>query len=117
MGPKDIYLVLYNVFCCAGWSLVCLTAFASVYLDLSLNPTNISDALTHVYFTGGLATLLSISQTSAILEIVHAMFRLVRSPVMVTAMQVGSRIVALVAVVFAPSAQGKLLMVTCVDGV
>jgi Protein tyrosine phosphatase-like protein, PTPLA len=40
------------------------------------------------------------------LEIAHALFRLVRSPVMVTAMQVMSRIVALVAIAYAPAAQG-----------
>ena len=105
MGPKDAYLVLYNVLCCAGWALVCKTAVQSVLSDVAT--ASIFDALANVYFAPNLATLLWYSQMAALLEIMHAMFRLVRSPVMVTAMQVGSRIVALLAIAYAPSAQGK----------
>jgi hypothetical protein len=52
------------------------------------------------------ALWLQVSQTAALMEIVHAAIGFVRSPVMITAMQVMSRIVALVAVVYAPTAQG-----------
>lgn len=44
-------------------------------------------------------------QSAALLEIVHAGLGLVRSPVFVTAMQVGSRIVALHMVSSSPKAQ------------
>jgi very-long-chain (3R)-3-hydroxyacyl-CoA dehydratase len=46
-------------------------------------------------------------QTAALLEIVHAAMGIVRSPVIVTAMQVSSRIFALVAVLYAPTSQSK----------
>ena len=58
-----------------------------------------------------LAFVLTIVQSAAILEIVHAALGLVRSPVFVTTMQVGSRIVALHMLNVSPKAQSKSL--TC----
>lgn len=54
-----------------------------------------------------LATMLTLVQSAAILEIVHAALGLVRSPVFVTMMQVGSRIVALHMINHSPTAQSK----------
>ena len=54
-----------------------------------------------------LGQLLFVTQSAALLEIAHAAVGLVRSPVMVTAMQVFSRIVALVAITFSKDAQSK----------
>lgn len=71
------------------------------------------DALANVYFADGLAMTLFYAQSAALLEIVHAALGLVRSPVLVTAMQVGSRLVALAAVVLSPQAQG---MFVCIYG-
>jgi hypothetical protein len=110
MSPKDAYLIFYNVLCCVGWALVCKTALQSILSDLGAS-IGLLDALAEVYYAPNLANLLWYSQLAALLEIVHALLRLVRSPVMVTAMQVGSRIVALVAIAYAPSAQGKTLFV------
>jgi hypothetical protein len=71
----------------------------------------VTGALASVYGAEGegvvaMETLLWYTQGAALMEIAHAALGLVRSPVAVTAMQVMSRIVALVAVVYAPSAQG-----------
>lgn len=102
MGPKELYLILYNAFCCAGWALVLKLALTTVAQGDSL-----SDSLASVYATEGLATFLTYSQTAALLEIVHAAVGLVRSPVVVTALQVGSRIAALVAINASEDAQSK----------
>jgi hypothetical protein len=60
-----------------------------------------------------LATVLTVVQTAAILEIVHAALGIVRSPVFVTTMQVGSRIVALHMVNNSGMAQSEFIS-TCV---
>jgi hypothetical protein len=116
MNLKDSYLVLYNSLCCAGWALIWLHAVGTLAVGLGSSKLAVGalmEALASVYGggteTGGLAmeTLLWYTQGAALMEIVHALLRLVRSPVVVTVMQVMSRIVALVAVVYAPSAQSK----------
>ena len=94
MGPKDIYLILYNAFCCAGWALVLKMAMTTVITGEG----SLWESLASVYSTEGLATFLTYSQSAALLEILHAAVGLVRSPVIVTALQVGSRIAALWAV-------------------
>ena len=58
-----------------------------------------------------LAYVLTIVQSAAIMEIVHAVLGLVRSPVFVTMMQVGSRIVALHMVNTSPKAQSKSIYI------
>ena len=47
------------------------------------------------------------SQCMALFEIMHALIGIVKSPVLVTTMQVMSRIVALVAIYYSPNAQGR----------
>jgi len=59
-----------------------------------------------MYFIPGLAQTLAIVQLAAILEIIHAAIGIVRSPVFVTSVQVGSRLAALFFVTFSPQAQG-----------
>lgn len=105
MGPKEVYLILYNVCACVGWSVV--LALALKTLAVGIPQDGLTEALSNVYATEGLATFLTYSQTAALLEIVHAALGLVRSPVLVTAMQVGSRIVALIAVNGSIQAQSK----------
>lgn len=107
MGPKDFYLILYNAFCCAGWGLVLKLALTTV-----VQGGDLMDALAKVYSTAGLSDILTYSQSAALMEILHAAFGLVRSPVMVTAMQVGSRIFALVALNSSIEAQSKYEMPT-----
>jgi very-long-chain (3R)-3-hydroxyacyl-CoA dehydratase len=105
MGPKDAYLILYNSLCYAGWATVWSLAVQSVVKDLA--GKGLLAALASVYVAPTLALMLTVSQCAALLEIMHAATGLVRSPVMVTAMQVMSRIVALVAIVYSPAAQCK----------
>jgi very-long-chain (3R)-3-hydroxyacyl-CoA dehydratase len=109
MNPKDLYLVLYNLLCSAGWALIWFHAVRTVVVGLSApappSPEGVLEAFAAVYGPQ-METMLWYTQGAALLEIVHALLRLVRSPVLVTAMQVMSRIVALVAVVYAPTAQG-----------
>ncbi len=124
---KDIYLMQYNAFCCLGWAYVLAlgipTLFQSIVASKSSSGTSYIEALKiaggELYFatpaTAGLAkesspslaTMLTFVQCAAMLEIVHAAVGLVRSPVFVTMMQVGSRIVALHMVTHSPKAQSK----------
>jgi Protein tyrosine phosphatase-like protein, PTPLA len=119
MHPKDAYLVLYNLACCAGWAAIWVAAIRTVLDETELAApltaatldgllSDVSGSLAMVYHQNDVATLLWYTQGAALLEIVHALLRLVRSPVLVTAMQVMSRIVALVAIAYAPAAQGAL---------
>eukprot|EP00211_Chloroparvula_japonica_P003862 CAMPEP_0119130022 /NCGR_PEP_ID=MMETSP1310-20130426/7527_1 /TAXON_ID=464262 /ORGANISM="Genus nov. species nov., Strain RCC2339" /LENGTH=766 /DNA_ID=CAMNT_0007120489 /DNA_START=63 /DNA_END=2364 /DNA_ORIENTATION=- len=78
------YLLAYNLFSCAGWAYILYLAIA----ELSQG----GDASTVWPLV---ATPLTIVQTAAILEIFHALFRIVRSPVVITTIQVMSRIVVL----------------------
>ena len=105
MGPKEIYLILYNLCACTGWFLVLAKALQS--LSVGVPADGLQEALANVYAAEGLADLLFYSQSAALLEIAHAGLGLVRSPLIVTAMQVGSRIVALVAVTYSADAQSK----------
>eukprot|EP00565_Helicotheca_tamesis_P005700 CAMPEP_0185725514 /NCGR_PEP_ID=MMETSP1171-20130828/1749_1 /TAXON_ID=374046 /ORGANISM="Helicotheca tamensis, Strain CCMP826" /LENGTH=756 /DNA_ID=CAMNT_0028393659 /DNA_START=70 /DNA_END=2340 /DNA_ORIENTATION=+ len=106
MGPKDAYLVLYNVGCCLGWSAVAALSIPSVLSSVSSGDlSSISDALAAVYGIEGLATILFWVQTAALLEIVHAAIGFVRSPVVVTFLQVSSRIAAIFAITHSPDSQ------------
>ena len=107
MDAKDAYLVLYNALCCAGWALVWGIAVQSIYTGLAVENLPILEVLSNVYAAENLAFMLTVSQSAALLEIAHAMIGFVRSPVLVTAMQVMSRIVALVALVYSVEAQSK----------
>ena len=104
MEPKDIYLVLYNSACCAGWAVVWLLAVNSV---IQKGLSDVPTALSEVYATPQLGDLLFYVQGAAMLEILHSVLGLVRSPAMVAFMQVSSRIVALVAVTYSVPAQSK----------
>lgn len=106
MGFTDLYLIGYNSACCVGWFMVWCMAVYSVATSVT-SIDSIPTALANVYFFDSLELFLTISQTAALLEIVHALVGFVRSPVVVTFMQVMSRIVALVAVVYSPAAQSQ----------
>jgi len=105
MEPKDLYLVAYNAACCVGWAVVWFLAVSSLFDSVVVQSIPLLEACKTVY--GDVAIWLQISQTAALMEIVHAAIGFVRSPVVITAAQVSSRIGALVAIVFAPTAQGK----------
>lgn len=75
------YLVLYNGALFAGWGYVLYLTYKTV-----LEGGDTTDVYKVVEFP------LKVSQTAAIMEVVHSMVGLVRSPVGITAMQVASRI-------------------------
>lgn len=92
MSPKDMYLVLYNLACMLGWGYALILA------------------LMHLASGGDLAGVwaaqgpwLQAAQWSMALEIVHAATGMVRSPALVTFMQVQSRLNLVFFVLLAPS--------------
>ena len=121
LGPKDLYLIVYNAACCLGWAYVLALGIPSLLASVAASDASLLDALknagSELYFatpaTAGwsdesipsLQFVLTLVQSAAVLEIVHAMVGLVRSPVFVTTLQVGSRIVALHMVNTSPRAQ------------
>jgi very-long-chain (3R)-3-hydroxyacyl-CoA dehydratase len=123
LGMKDLYLIFYNGFCCIGWAYVLFIGIPSFFAAVASSDAPLVDALkaagSSVYFatpaTAGfgdevspsLATVLFYVQSAALLEVVHAAIGLVRSPVFVTTMQVGSRIVALHMISSSPKAQSE----------
>jgi very-long-chain (3R)-3-hydroxyacyl-CoA dehydratase len=108
MGPKEIYLILYNLVLCGGWRIVLLLSVQTLAKGI-LEDGSVVEALSNVYATKGLGLILTFLQTAALLEIIHAGIGLVRLPVIVTAMQVSSRIVALGALNYSPEAQSKVV--------
>jgi hypothetical protein len=107
MGLKDVYLIGYNNACAVGWAMVWVLAVKSVFTGLVLEGLHWKYALANVYAADGVAFMLKYSQMAAVLEIVHAIIGLVRSPILVTTMQVMSRVVALVAILNSVAAQSK----------
>jgi Protein tyrosine phosphatase-like protein, PTPLA len=112
MTPKDGYLVLYNLACCLGWFGVLVVSFLS--LTKNVSSLGIIQALASIYNDDNdtfipMSLLLAITQIAAVMEIIHAAIGFVRSPVMITGMQVSSRLVALFAIYYSTSAQGKLI--------
>ena len=77
----SLYLTAYNLAAAIGWALVLRTVFISY--QAKHTPTVL---WSHV------GDLLVLVQTSAALEMIHSLFRLVRSPFMGTFMQVMSRL-------------------------
>ena len=103
---KDIYLVAYNGTCCAGWAAVKILTVHSLLKNMTCGDgMGLFEADALVYSSPGVAFWLTIAQSAALLKKIHAAVRLVRSPVLVMAMQVMSRIVALVAITYSTEAQ------------
>ena len=107
MSLTDVYLIGYNNVCCVGWAMVWAIAVWSVIVGVVQDKLPVQEVLAKVYSQDGLSTVLLCSQTAALLEIVHAGTGLVRSPVVVTFMQVMSRIVAIIALAYSVEAQSK----------
>jgi len=78
------YLLLYNLASAAGWAFV----FYKVSKSLAAG-----DSGAELWSKVG--TVLTVVQSAAALEIVHSMLRLVRSPLLPTFLQVGSRLAVL----------------------
>jgi len=99
----DAYLVLYNLANCATWSRVLLIALPSIFACRS--PADLLAALAALYALPGLASALWWAQFPAVLEVHHAGLGLVRSPLVVTFLQVLSRIAVLIAIRNSPESQ------------
>ena len=124
---KDLYLILFNNACTTGWGMVWCMAVYALFTHIQMNMnvfrtvsvttsaipslvvSTISNGLRSMYHSNDLlASVLVLSQCMALLEIVHALMGMVKSPVLVTTMQVMSRIVALIAIYYSPNAQSSL---------
>ena len=120
--PKTAYLVLYNYLCFSGWLYVLLVSLLSILHSLSDQSSSFSIALSSIYASSGMRNYFDLPlcdallyvQCAAVLEIVHSAVGLVRSPVVVTTLQVGSRFAALFAIYNSPESQGTLLCVVSV---
>lgn len=84
MAVIKTYLALYNLFAALSWAYT-LYLTASCYFN--------GDTPAETWATIG--WVLKCAQTSALLECLHSLFRLVRSPLLTTLLQVASRIVLL----------------------
>ena len=80
MGPKKLYLAAYNLALLVGWSAIMFEAVRALLIE----------GVSGVF--GRAEPLLLVCQSAAVLEIVHIMLGLVRSPLMTTALQVFSRV-------------------------
>lgn len=100
---KDLYLILYNSACCLGWAAVWVFGVQ----HMLTSETSLAESSASMYAQESVAKPLSLVQMAALMEILHALVKLVRSPVMVTTMQVMSRIVALAAIECSVDAQSK----------
>jgi len=135
LGVKDLYLIAYNALCCIGWAYVLVIGLPTLFKSVSFS-TSTGESLVNALKIAGselysatpatagwsdesspsLAFVLTIVQSAAVMEIVHAVLGLVRSPVFVTMMQVGSRIVALHMVNASPKAQSKSIYICMKQG-
>lgn len=129
MTPSQLYLILYNSVCTLGWAYVLVLAVPTFLRSVSSSLTDDGSSLLDALRTAAegiyastpstagfaaddegeasLAAVLIAVQSAALLEIVHAAAGLVRSPLFVTTMQVGSRIVALHMIVYSRAAQSE----------
>ena len=126
LGPKEMYLVAYNALCCLGWAYVLALGVPSLYASFAAARAGGAAFLAALQTAGAalyratpatagwsdeaspsLASALNLVQGAAALEVVHAAAGLVRSPVLVTMLQVGSRLVALHMVGASPRAQSQ----------
>ena len=111
LAPSDLYLIAYNGLCCAGWAQVLIQALNFLYTSYQMDELMIG--LESVFFSG-LADYLIIVQLAALLEIAHAAVGLVRSPVMVTTMQVMSRVVVLFPAVYSSTGASEFQKQYCI---
>jgi very-long-chain (3R)-3-hydroxyacyl-CoA dehydratase len=103
------YVIFYNVAQVLGWAFI-LFKLLQFYLDGNSHEKIVTKSL-YEYLRGPLI----IFQTAAILEVVHALTGLVRSPLMTTIMQVASRLVLVWGIVnVVPTAQNHPLLASMV---
>lgn len=84
-APTKTYLLAYNTLNLLSWG--SCVVYTALLLLSSQSSADISSIFTNTF-----SPLLLATQSLAVLEIVHSVARLVRAPVMTTAMQVASRL-------------------------
>ena len=105
MGLAKTYLLVYNASLIAGW------AYVLVFAGLAFVNTGADS----VYATVEIPLL--IAQSAACLEVVHAILGIARSPVVVTAMQVSSRIMVVWGVLWvSPPSRTSTLVLANING-
>jgi len=115
---KQLYLTVYNVAAMCGWAMVwmiCYRTICAIFQSHSFadgtftHTTDLGAFWTEVEFP------LKVAQTMAVMEILHAVFGVVKSSAATTALQVFSRVWILWAVMaFVPAATVSLFTVLCV---
>lgn len=84
MGVSTVYLIAYNAICACVWGYV-----------FYLTAVNFLEDKPAVTLWEAVKDPLTIIQTAAVMEILHSLFGLVRSPVITNIIQVGSRLAVL----------------------
>ena len=84
LSPKQKYLVGYNGVCLALWGVITLRAALLI-------PTLLAHGKLHGLLEA-LQPLVTVTQSLAVLEVVHSLVRIVRAATLTTAMQVASRL-------------------------
>ncbi|PSC68010.1 Very-long-chain (3R)-3-hydroxyacyl-[acyl-carrier] dehydratase PASTICCINO 2 [Micractinium conductrix] len=105
-SPKSCYLWAYNTALCAAWGYVLFLAYRTAGAGGSLQDV-----------WQAVEVPLKVVQTAAIMEVLHSAVGLVRSPVMITATQVASRLFILWGVVvLAPAPRTSPLVLLTLPG-
>lgn len=81
------YLIGYNLLCCAGWAYVLVLALQAINQHKDSSKQSIYQSI-----YAAVEKPLQFVQTLAVLEVVHSLIRIVRTPVMSTVLQVTSRL-------------------------
>ena len=93
MDARKVYLILYNCTLFLGWSaMFVVMCSAMLYADTG-DDSNLAQFLVNMYLK--VETLLKISQTAALLEILHCLVKIVPSSPVLTGFQVLSRLFVL----------------------
>ena len=87
MALSKAYLIVYNLACCFGWGYLMLRLWPCFQLQLK-NTNGFPPAKNPLSLYKELGFHVRVVQTAAILEILHAVFGLVRSNPMVVATQI-----------------------------
>jgi very-long-chain (3R)-3-hydroxyacyl-CoA dehydratase len=86
---KKIYLLAYNGLLCGSWAVI----LSKVISAFSIHGAAADSQAWAVY--SDVAPWLSLCQAAAVMEIVHAMLGIVRTPVATNCLQVGARLIVL----------------------
>lgn len=117
MSPKNVYLIIYNSVLCVGWAVILMGLATEIVSSATSTSSATSDRNIFQDAYSKVEFLLKVSQTAAVLEILHCIIRFVPSSPVLTGFQVFSRLFVLWAVTIkVPTTQegpGVLLYLAC----